>query len=160
MYEFTADHARLDAKVVHDFLSSSYWAAGIDPTAVEKSMASSMCFGLLENGATVAFGRVVTDEVTVAYLADVFVLPGHRGEGLGKRLIEGILADARLATLRRWILRTADAHGLYRRYGFEPIAGSPMWMERIGQGRAWSEPGAADACSACAEAPAHSHARW
>lgn len=131
MYEFTTDRTRLDPAAIHAFLTASYWAEGIDIETVERSMADSMCFGFLKDGATVAFGRVVTDRATFAWLADVFVLPEHRGAGLGRRLVEGILADGRLSTLRRWVLRTADAHDLYRRYGFEEIGAPGMWMERV-----------------------------
>lgn len=129
-YEFTADRSRLDLNLIHGFLTASYWARGIDADTVERSMAGSLCFGFLEGEATVAFGRVVTDCATFAYLADVFVLPEHRGQGLGKRLVEGILADARLSGLRRWVLRTLDAHALYRKYGFEELGAPDTWMER------------------------------
>lgn len=130
-YQFVTDRNRLDLAVVHRFLTGSYWARGIDRATVECSMQGSLCFGFLQDGATVAFARVVTDAATFAYLADVFVLPEHRGLGLGRRLVENILADPRLATLRRWSLRTADAHGLYRRCGFEVTTTPEMWMERL-----------------------------
>jgi GNAT superfamily N-acetyltransferase len=130
-YEFTTERDRLDLAVVHAFLTASYWAEGVDVDTVQRSLAGSMCFGFLEDGATVAFARVVTDAATFAYLADVFVLPDHRGAGLGKRMVERILADPRLATVRRWVLRTGDAHGLYDRYGFEVTSTPEMWMERV-----------------------------
>lgn len=128
--ELTTDRRRIDTRVVHGFLTESYWAPGITVETVERSMDGSMCFGLLLDGATVGFARVVTDGATFAYLADVFVLPEHRGAGLGKRLVEGVLADPRLTGLRRWVLRTADAHDLYRRFGFEATPTPEMWMER------------------------------
>lgn len=130
-YEFTTERDRIDLAVVHTFLTASYWAEGVDVDTVARSMAGSMCFGFLEDGATVAFARVVTDAATFAYLADVFVLPEHRGAGLGKRMVERILADPRLATVRRWVLRTGDAHGLYDRFGFEVTTTPDMWMERV-----------------------------
>jgi len=130
MYQFTSQRTRLDPEVVHAFLTESYWASGIDLDTVERAMAGSLCFGFLDDGATVAFGRVITDGATFAYLSDVFVLPEHRGAGLGKRLVEGILQDPRLLSLRRWALRTRDAHALYRRYGFGEIQEPETWMER------------------------------
>lgn len=129
-YEFTTDRRRLDPAVIHGFLTTSYWASGRDLDTVERSMRGSLCFGLLKDGATVAFARVVTDEATFAWLADVFVLPEHRGRGLGKRLLEGILTDSRLRELRRWMLKTDDAHGLYAQYGFEAIEEPDLWMTR------------------------------
>jgi len=133
-YEFTTDRERLDVRAIHAFLTTSYWAAGRDLATVERSMESSLCFGYLMNGETVAFARVVTDTVTIGHVADVFVLPAHRGRGLGKRLIEGILADPRLQSVRHWTLRTKDAHGLYRQYGFEGFPESETWMHRCGGG--------------------------
>ena len=130
-YVYTTERQRLDVRAVHAFLTRSYWAKGIDLATVERSMIGSLCFGLLASDETVAFARVVTDGVTFAYLADVFVLPEHRGVGLGKRLVENILADPRLSGLRRWVLRTSDAHGLYAGYGFVPTATPEMWMERV-----------------------------
>lgn len=134
-YEFTADAERIDVGVVHAFLTGSYWASGIGVETVRRAMAGSMCFAILtpdasEVMATVAFARVVTDGATFAYLADVFVLPEHRGLGLGKRLVDGVLADPRLASVRLWLLKTADAHGLYRRYGFRELKAPDRWMER------------------------------
>jgi len=138
--ELTTDRGRIDTHVVHRFLTESYWAAGITVETVERSMEGSMCFGLLLDGATIGFARVVTDAATFAYLADVFILPEHRGTGLGKRLVEGVLSDPRLSGLRRWVLRTGDAHDLYRRYGFEVTPTPEVWMERAG--RADGEAGA------------------
>jgi N-acetylglutamate synthase-like GNAT family acetyltransferase len=130
-YEFTADRDRIDPREVHGFLTASYWARGIGFETVERSMAGSMCFGYLLDGQTVAFARVISDGATFAYLADVFVVPAHRARGLGKRLLEGIFADPRLSGLRRWLLRTLDAHDLYRRFGFDEVAAPDTWMERV-----------------------------
>lgn len=129
--EFTADRDRIDLDAVHGFLTESYWARGIERETVRASIAGSACFAFLDGGRTVAFARVIADDATFAYLADVFVLPAYRGQGVGRDLVERILADERFRTVRRWLLRTLDAHGLYKRFGFEPIADPGTWMEML-----------------------------
>jgi GNAT superfamily N-acetyltransferase len=130
-YEISTDRARLDIDLIHRFLSEeSYWAKGRDRAIVERSIANSMPFGLYLDGRQVGFARVVTDTVTFAWLADVFVLPEHRGRGLGKQLVETVLAHPELAHLKRWMLATGDAHELYRRYGFGDIGASGDLMLR------------------------------
>ena len=98
----------------------SYWGAHIPWDTFSRACAGSMCFGLVEDDRLVAFARVVTDAATFAWLCDVFVDDDARGRGLGKTLMSGVMADTRLQGLRRWGLATADAHGLYEQYGFEP----------------------------------------
>src|SRR5437763_7677158 len=119
-YEISTDRSRLDRELIHRFLSEeSYWAKGRPREIVDRSIENSVCFGVYEgDGEQVAFARVVTDRSTFAWLADVFVVPEHRGQGLGKRLVETILSDPELAGVKRWLLGTADAHTLYSRYGF------------------------------------------
>ena len=120
-YRISTDPEQLDLDVVHGFLTTAYWSPGIPREVVERAIANSIVFGLYApDGAQAGFARVVTDRATFAYLADVFVLPEHRGRGLGKRLMEAVTAHPDLQGLRRFILATADAHGLYARYGFEP----------------------------------------
>ena len=113
---------RLDLDVIHGFLSSSYWAAGRTRERVERSIAHSLPFGLYHRPgqqlAQVGFARVVSDHSTFAYLADVFVLPAHRGRGLGVWLVETVLALPEFAGAR-WMLGTRDAHELYRKFGFQ-----------------------------------------
>ena len=108
----------------------SYWGARIPWETFSRACAGSLCFGLVENGDMLAFARVVTDQATFAWLCDVFVDDKARGRGLGKQLMQDILADVRLQGLRRWGLATADAHGLYSQYGFEP-ADPLRHMERV-----------------------------
>jgi GNAT superfamily N-acetyltransferase len=132
MYEFTTDPERLHADVVHGFLTESYWAKGIDLQTVRRSMAGSLCFGYVAGGRPVAFARVITDQATFAYLADVFVCDGHRGRGLGKAMVRRILEDERVSDVRRWLLRTRDAHDLYARCGFSALGAPEEWMERPG----------------------------
>jgi GNAT superfamily N-acetyltransferase len=116
--EFSTDAARLDVALIHAFLSTSYWAEGRSRTVVEESIRNSLCFGGYIDQEQVAFARVVTDYATFAYLADVFVAPKWRGRGLSKRLMHAVLAHPRLGNLG-FLLRTRDAHGLYRQFGFE-----------------------------------------
>jgi GNAT superfamily N-acetyltransferase len=128
-FTVTTDKARLDRDVIERFLGSSYWAENIPRTTVDKSIDNSLCFGLLEENRQIGFARVVTDSATFAYLADVFVLPEHRGAGLGKWLIECVVSHPDLQGLRRWVLGTRDAHGLYRQFGFTPLKRPEIFME-------------------------------
>ena len=117
--EFVVSDSRqeLDIDTIHAFLSETYWAHGIPRSIVEKAVANSLCFGLYHNGEQVGFARAITDRATFAYLADVFILPDYRGHGLGKWLLACILEHPDLQGLRRLLLATSDAHGLYGRYG-------------------------------------------
>ena len=128
-YTISTDPARLDLSVVHGYLARSYWAAGIPADVVRRSIEGSLCFGVYHGAAQVGFARVVTDRATFGYLADVFVLEPHRGRGLSKWLVEVILAHPELAGLRRLLLATRDAHGLYAQFGFQPLAEPARWME-------------------------------
>ncbi len=131
IYEISDDPARLDLGVIHRYLSEdSYWAQGIPRELIERAVAHSLCFGVYAGSAQVGFARVVSDRTTFAYLADVFVLPEHRGRGLSKRLMAAIMAHPELQGLRRWLLATADAHGLYRQHGFTALAKPERFMER------------------------------
>ena len=128
-YRITTDPEKLDLDAVHAYLSRSFWAEGIPKETVAKSMANSLCFGLFDRGAQVGFARVVTDRATYAYLCDVYVLESHRGRGLGKWLVETVMAHPDLQGLRRFQLVTRDAHGLYRRHGFETPGNPERQME-------------------------------
>ena len=129
-YLMTTDKARMDLEMIHSFLKSSYWASGVPEETVRRSVENSLTFGVFEGGEQVGFARVVTDHATFAYLADVFVLRGHRGRGLGKWMMEIILSQPDLQGLRRWMLATRDAHGLYRRYGFTGLENPQIFMEK------------------------------
>ncbi|MBC7683388.1 MAG: GNAT family N-acetyltransferase, partial [Ferruginibacter sp.] len=112
-YTINTDPQRLDLAAVHAFLSQSYWSPGIARERVARAAANSLCFGLFHSGQQVGFARVVTDKTNFAYLADVYILEAHRGQGLSKWLMETILAHADLQGLRRFMLTTRDAQGLY-----------------------------------------------
>ena len=129
-YLVTTDKARLELQMVHGFLKTSYWAAGMPAQAVRRSLENSLAFGLFKDDEQVGFVRVVTDYATFAYLADVFVLEPHRGQGLGTWMMEVVFSHPELQGLRRWMLATRDAHGLYRKYGFTELANPQIFMER------------------------------
>src|SRR4051794_41978334 len=117
-YSISTDPARLDVEMIHRFLSEeSYWAKGRSREVTDRAIENSYPFGVYLGDEQVAFARVVTDTVTFAWLADVFVLPEHRGSGVGKLLLEAVIGDPRFAGMKRWFLGTADAHELYRRVG-------------------------------------------
>lgn len=132
-YTISTDHARLDLAAIHDFLSTaSYWAQGRAFETVSRAVENSLPFGLYLDDRLIGFARVVTDYATFAWLADVYVLDEFRGEGLGKWLVETVMSHPDLQALRRWILATRDAHGLYRQYGFMDIEPPPrFYMHKL-----------------------------
>lgn len=130
-YQFTSDANDLDLDVIHGFLVSSYWAKGISRALVEQSIQHSLCFGIKDDAGLVAFGRFVTDTATFAYLADVFVLPEHRGKGLAKKMMREALALPQLSGLRRMMLTTKDAQPLYEKFGFSGVSDPTALMERL-----------------------------
>ncbi len=122
---------RLDLDVVHGFLTNCYWAKGIPREVVARSIEHALCFGLYDGeGAQIGFARVISDFSTIAYVGDVFVLETHRGRGLGKWLMQCIIEHPALQNLRRWILTTRAAHGLYSQFGFTPVKAPERFMER------------------------------
>ena len=129
-FTISTDKTLLDRKAIHEFLSTkAYWCLNIPLETVLRSIEYSLCFGIYENGRQIGFARVITDYATIAYLGDVFVLEEYRGQGLSKWLMETIMAHPDLQGLRRWILLTGDAHGLYRQFGWTDIADPSRWME-------------------------------
>ena len=130
-YEVNSDKSRLDIALIYRFLSQeSYWAQNIPLDVVQRSIDNSLCFGLYQNDRQVGFARVITDQATFAYLADVFVLPEHRGRGLAKQLLNVISNWPTLQGLRRWMLATNDAHALYRQFGFAALDQPDLIMHR------------------------------
>ena len=124
------DKKHLDRALIHRYLSEqSYWAKGIPVETVNRSMDHSLCFGLYKSGQQIGFARVVTDSATFAWLADVFIVHEQRGYGLGKKLVAAVVAHPHLQGLRRFLLGTADAHGLYAQFGFEPLKQVERFME-------------------------------
>lgn len=131
--EFTisTDPEKLDLRAVHAFLAQSYWADGIPFDIVERSIQNSLCFGLYGKKGQIGFARVISDFATYAYLADVYILEEYRGRGLATWLMECILQHPKLQGLRRWSLVTRDAHGLYKQFGFGPLARPEGYMEKV-----------------------------
>ncbi|WP_053239155.1 GNAT family N-acetyltransferase [Sandaracinus amylolyticus] len=128
-HEIDTEKTRLDVGLIHRFLAEdSYWAKGISRERVERAIERSCCFGLYRGARQLGYARVVSDEVTFAYLCDVFVLPDARGAGLGKWLVEVSTGQHQV---RRWMLGTLDAHGLYAQHGFAPMREPQRFMERL-----------------------------
>ena len=120
---------RLDLDMIHGYLSRSYWSPGIPRDVVARSMVNSLCFGVYDSAAQVGFARVISDYTTFAYLADVFILEPHQGRGLGKWLVACVLKHPKLQGLRRWMLATQDAQGLYAQYGFSVVDPPERFMQ-------------------------------
>jgi len=130
-FSISTDRGRLDREVIHEFLRNSYWAKEIPRDVVDRSIENALCFGLYAGSKQIGFARVITDYATFAYLSDVFLLESHRGRGLATWLMETILAHPDLQGLRRWMLATNDAHGLYRKVGFRDLAHPERFMELV-----------------------------
>lgn len=131
-FTISTDKSRLDVPLIHQYLSeSSYWAQNIPLVTVQRSIDHSLCFGVYDRDAQIGFARVITDQATFAYLADVFVLPDYRGQGVSKQLVETISQWPDLQGLRRWVLATLDAHALYEKFGFTPLSHPERFMQRL-----------------------------
>jgi len=141
-FECSFDTSRLDVEAIHAFLASTYWSPGIPRQTVERAIANSLCIGGYIDGRQVAFARMVTDRATFAYLADVFVVPLHRGKGLSRLLLEALMSHPDVQGLRRMLLVTRDAHGLYAKFDFNALAAPDRFMERHNPD-AYRAPGAA-----------------
>ncbi|MEU8227189.1 GNAT family N-acetyltransferase [Kribbella sp. NPDC048915] len=140
-FEADDDAGRIDAAVVHGFLRTSYWAKGVPREVVERAIAGSLNLGGYDaTGAMVAYARMVTDRATFAWLADVFVLESHRGHGLGRFVVSTLLAHPDLKGLRQILLATADAHELYRSYGFTETPPGLMMAIRTPSAELYAQP--------------------
>jgi GNAT superfamily N-acetyltransferase len=119
---FSDDPQKLDPVRVHHYLSTqSYWAQNVPLEVVKRSMDNSLCFGVYKDAVQIGFARWITDKATFAYLADVYIEEIHRGQGLSKKLMSLMLFHKDLQGLRRYMLATNDAHGLYSQFGFKAI---------------------------------------
>ena len=129
-YVIDTDPQKFDIAFIHRYLSEdSYWAKGIPYAVVERAVKGSLCFGLYHEGRQVGFARVITDHATFGYLADVFIIPAHRGKGLSVDLMNAVFSHPDLSGLRRIMLATSDAHGLYRKFGFTQLADPVLIMQ-------------------------------
>ena len=132
MYFISDDKKLLNPSVIHGFLTTSYWAMGIPLENVQKRIENSLCFGVYNQASEqVGFARVISDCESFAYLADVFILEEHRGQGLSKQLVDYIMQYPKLQNLRRFMLATRDAHTLYEKFDFIPIQKVQTWMEKV-----------------------------
>jgi len=131
MFTVSTDPTRLDIALIHCYLAhDSYWALNIPLETVQRAIAHSLNFGLYApDGRQAGFARVVTDKATFAWLCDVFVLPEFRGRGLSKQLMQEVWDHPELQGLRRQLLATLDAHGLYRQFGFQELAAPERYLE-------------------------------
>jgi N-acetylglutamate synthase-like GNAT family acetyltransferase len=129
-YSISTDKSKIDLNTVHDFLMHSYWSENIPKDVVKKSIDNSLCFAVYHHENLIGFARVISDFATFAYLADVFILPGQRGKGLSKWLMQVIMDHPDLQGLRRFTLATRDAHGLYAQFGFTSFDRPERWMQK------------------------------
>lgn len=129
-YRLTDAPTEFDLNAIHAYLTRTYWARGIPRETIVRAIEGSHCVAVLKNVETVAFSRVVTDHATFAYLADVYVLEADQGKGLAAAMLRYFHEHARLQGLRRWMLATRDAHGLYARYGWTPPSDPAILMQR------------------------------
>ena len=129
-FNVSSDPKDLDFDVIYDFISQSYWAKGIPRETLQKAIDNSLVFGVYtDTGEQVGFARLSTDKATFAYLADVFILEAYRGLGLSKLLVTNIIEHPDLQGLRRFMLATADAHGLYSQFGFKAVENPEILMQ-------------------------------
>lgn len=134
-YRISTELVEMDIDVIHGVISESYWAKGIPKSVLKKALMHSLCFGVFTDGNTsetckqVGFGRMITDRATYAYLADVFIVDEYRGRGLSKFLMNAIVDHPDLQGLRRTVLATRDAHGLYAQFGFKPVPNPEVLMQ-------------------------------
>ena len=127
----STDKDRLDLGLIHSFLvEESYWARERTLEQTQTAIENSMCFGVFDGERQVAFARVVSDKATFAYVGDVFVIEEYRGRGISKMLMQHIVEHPELQGLRRWVLATRDAHGLYEQFEFAPLRHPERWMEK------------------------------
>ena len=130
-FEISTDRSRLQFDIIQKFLAEdSYWAQNRTPEQTRTAIENSICFGLYLGDRQIGFARAVSDQATFAFLGDVFVLNEFRGLGLSKWLMESIVSYPDLQGLRRWVLATRDAHGLYEQFDFGPLRFPARWMER------------------------------
>ena len=130
-FTISTDPARLDIGAIVDMLSRAYWAIGRPRDRTERAIRNSLVFGVYDGERQIGVARVVTDYSIFAYLCDVFIHEEYRAAGLGKWLIQAIMDHPDLAGMRRWVLVTNDAHGLYRQYGFTSLDDPEEWMQNF-----------------------------
>lgn len=131
MITITTDKARLQVDVIHGFLKDTYWAKGRTLQEVKTSIEHCLCFGVYLEDKQIGFARIATDYVVFAYIMDVFILPEHRGNGYSKQLMDTISKESKLQNCKVWMLKTLDAHNLYKQYGFTELKHPEKVMEKL-----------------------------
>jgi N-acetylglutamate synthase-like GNAT family acetyltransferase len=128
-FTISTDPARLDIDAIVDMLTRAYWAVGRPRERTERAIRNSLVFGVYDGDKQIGVARVVSDYSIFAYLCDVFIHEEYRAHGLGKWLIQTIMEHPDLREMRRWVLVTNDAHGLYQQFGFKSLEDPEHWMQ-------------------------------
>jgi GNAT superfamily N-acetyltransferase len=131
MITISTDKSKLDVAFIQNFLKDIYWAAGRTIEEVQVTIDASVCFGIYLDNQQIGFARVITDYVVFAYLMDVFIDEKHRGQGYSSLLINAMMKDPQLQQVKIWRLATSDAHFLYKKFGFTPLAHPEKMMEKV-----------------------------
>lgn len=131
MIEISTDKSKLQIEVIYQFLTNSYWAKGRTIDEVKKTIEHCLCFGVYLEDKQIGFARIATDFTVFAYLMDVFILPEYRGKGYSKKLVHTIIENPELQSCTVWMLKTADAHGLYKQFGYTELKHPEKLMERL-----------------------------
>lgn len=131
MIEITIDKSKLQVEVIHQFLTNTYWARGRTLDEVNKTIDNCLCFGVYLNNKQIGFARIATDNTVFAYVMDVFILPEYRGNGYSKQLMKAVHEEPQLQTCKVWMLKTADAHNLYKQFGYTELKNPEKVMERL-----------------------------
>ncbi|GAA0738745.1 MULTISPECIES: GNAT family N-acetyltransferase [Gaetbulibacter] len=131
MFEISTQKSKLQVEVIHQFLTTTYWAKGRTLEEVKQSIEHSFCFGVYLQGKQIGFARLATDYTVFAYLMDVFVLPEYRGNGYSKKLMKAINEEPKLQTCKVFMLKTFDAHKLYEQFGYTELKQPERVMERL-----------------------------
>ena len=129
-YLISTDKRKLQIKVIHNFLTNSYWDKGCSLEVVQKKIRNSYCYGIYHNKKQIGFCRIISDFITFSYLLDVFVIEEYRGRGLSKWLMKCVMKQPALSKTKSWMLKTADAHGLYKKFGFKVVSDPEVIMEK------------------------------
>lgn len=130
-YLISTDKRRLQPKIIHNFLTNCYWSKGSHYAVIKIKIKHSYCYGVYHNKKQIGFCRVISDFITFAYLADIFIIEEYRGLGLSKWLMECIMRHPVLSEVKIWMLKTGDAHGLYEKFGFEIATKPEEIMEKV-----------------------------
>ena len=129
-YIISGDKSKLDITLIHSFITNAYWAKGRTYEEVKNTIHYSDCFGIYKNSHQVGFARVLSDYTVFAYLMDVFIISAYRGKGLSKKLLTAVFEDSKFKQVKKWMLATSDAHGLYEKFGFKVVSNPGKHMEK------------------------------